>query len=88
ASHYVPFYAMTLLVTWLQSGGFRLSAIVVSIGAAPVHLRALWATLRKRPAKWKATNQFGGGTRSLWVVMPHVALLVLNLTAIVVGIIV
>ena len=26
ASHYVPFYALTLLVTWLQSGGFRGSA--------------------------------------------------------------
>src|SRR5205814_5302602 len=85
ASHYVPFYAMTLLVTWLQSGGFRVAAIVASIGAAPVHARALWATLRKRKATWNATNQAGAGTGSLWAVMPHVALVVLNLTAIVVG---
>jgi cellulose synthase (UDP-forming) len=85
AAHYLPFYAMTLLVTWLQSGGFRVSAIVASIGAAPVHLRALWATLCRRPARWNATNQLGAGSRSLWVVMPHVALLVLNVTAIVVG---
>jgi cellulose synthase (UDP-forming) len=88
ATHYVPFYAMTLLVTWLQSGGFKGSAIVASIGAAPVHLRALWATVRNKPAKWSATNRHGGGTRSLWVVMPHVALLLLNVTAIAVGLIV
>lgn len=88
ATHYVPFYAMTLLVTWLQSGGFKVSAIVASIGAAPVHLRALWATARNKPAKWRATNQVGSGTRSLWVVMPHVALLILNVTGITVGLIV
>jgi cellulose synthase (UDP-forming) len=88
ASHYVPFQAMVLLVTWLQSGGFKGSAIVASIGAAPVHTRALWATLRNKPAKWRATNQAGSSTRSLWAVMPHVALLVLNVTAVVVGVIV
>jgi cellulose synthase (UDP-forming) len=88
ATHYVPFYAMTLLVTWLQSGGFRLSAIVASIGAAPVHVRALWMALLNRPAKWKATNEVGGGTRSLWAVMPHLVLLVINATAITVGVIV
>ena len=88
AKHYVPFQATVLLVTWLQSGGFKLSAIVASIGAAPVHLRALWAAALNRPAKWKATNQAGAGTRSLWVVMPHTALLVLNVTAIAVGVLV
>jgi cellulose synthase (UDP-forming) len=88
ATHYLPFQALVLLVTWLQSGGFKPSAIVASIGAAPVHARALVATLLGRRAKWNATNQLGGGTRSLWVVMPHLFLLVLNLTAIVVGLIV
>jgi cellulose synthase (UDP-forming) len=88
ASHYLPFYAMTMLVTWLQSGGFRVAAIVVSIGAAPVHVRALWSTLRNRDAKWNVTNQAGGGGRSLWVVMPHIALLAVNITAIVVGLVV
>ena len=86
ATHYVPFYAMTLLVTWLQSGGFRIAAIVASIGAAPVHARALVTVIRNRKAVWNATNQAGGSRRSLWVVMPHVALLLLNLTAIAVGI--
>ena len=77
ATHYLPFQAMTLLVTWLQSGGFRLSAIVASIGAAPVHaagaVGARCATGR-RPGR--ATNQAGRRARSLWAVMPHVALLV------------
>jgi cellulose synthase (UDP-forming) len=87
AAHYLPFYGMVLLVTWLQSGGFKLSAIVASIGAAPVHARALWATLRDRPAVWRATNSHGS-VRSLWAVMPHVALLTLNATAIAVGVVV
>ncbi|GIE99868.1 glycosyltransferase family 2 protein [Paractinoplanes rishiriensis] len=88
AAHYLPFQAMVLLVAWLQSGGFKLSATVASIGAAPVHARAFWATLRRRPAKWSATNQVGAGTRSLWVVMPQVALLLLNATGIVAGLVV
>jgi cellulose synthase (UDP-forming) len=87
ASRYLPFYGMVMLVTWLQSGGFRVAAIVSSIGAAPVHARALWATLRGRAATWSATNADRGG-RSLWVVMPHLALLVLNVTAIAVGLVV
>ncbi|MDT4994617.1 MAG: hypothetical protein QOH97_4509 [Actinoplanes sp.] len=88
ATHYLPFQAAVLLVTWLQSGGFKLSAIVASIGAAPVHLRALGGVLLGRPAKWKVTNAGGDGARSLWAVMPLVALLVLNSTAIVVGVLV
>jgi cellulose synthase (UDP-forming) len=31
ATHYLPFQAAVLLVTWLQSGGFKLSAIVASL---------------------------------------------------------
>jgi cellulose synthase (UDP-forming) len=88
ATHYVPFQVAVLLVTWLQSGGFKLSAIVASIGAAPVHLRALGSVLVGRPAKWRVTNAGGRGTRSLWAVMPLVALLILNVTAIAVGVLV
>ncbi|MEU8238398.1 glycosyltransferase family 2 protein [Actinoplanes missouriensis] len=88
AAHYLPFQAAVLLVTWLQSGGFRLSAIVASIGATPVHLRALGAVLAGRQAKWKATNAGGAAARSLWAVMPLVGLLILNVTAIVVGLLV
>ena len=85
ATHYIPFTALTLLVTWLQSGGFRVAAIVASIGAAPMHARALLSVLFGRRATWSATNSAGGARQSLSVVMPHVALLLLNLTAIVVG---
>jgi cellulose synthase (UDP-forming) len=88
ATHYLPFQAAVLLVTWLQSGGFKLSAIVASIGAVPVHLRALGGVLTGRPAKWKVTNAGGPGARSLWAVMPLVALLLLNGTAVVVGVLV
>ena len=88
AAHYLPFQVMVLVVTWLQSGGFRMSAIVASIGATPVHARAFWATLRNKPARWSATNQAGAGTRSLWVVMPQLGLALLNVTGIVVGLVV
>ena len=88
ASHYVPFYALTLLVTWLQSGGFRGSAIVTSLAAAPVHARALWATLRGKRATWSVTHRTSARVRSLRAVLPHLALLVLNVTAITVGLVV
>jgi len=85
ATHYVPFYAATLLVTWLQSGGFRPAAIVMSIAAAPVHVKALVATALGRKAKWSVTHRMGGAAASLWPVLPHVALMVLNVSAIVAG---
>jgi cellulose synthase (UDP-forming) len=88
ATHYLPFQAAVLLVTWLQSGGFKPSAIVASIGATPVHLRAFGAVLVGRRAKWRATNAGGSAARSLWAVMPLVALLILNVTAIAVGLLV
>lgn len=86
ALHYVPFYATTLLVTWLQSGGLRPAAIVMSIAAAPVHVRALVATMFGRKAKWSVTNGAGGTAASLWAVMPHIWLIVLNVSAIAVGV--
>ncbi|MDQ1644039.1 MAG: hypothetical protein QOJ50_223 [Cryptosporangiaceae bacterium] len=86
ATHYLPFYVLTLLVTWLQSGGFRPAAIVASIGAAPVHLSALVRTLVRRTGTWQATNRAGGSARSLWPVMPHIGLLTMNVVAIAVGV--
>jgi cellulose synthase (UDP-forming) len=85
ASHYLPFYVATLAVTWLQSGGFRLSAIVTSIAAAPVHLRAMWGVVTRRKSSWTATNSARRSTSSLWPVMPHIFLIGLNACAIAVG---
>ena len=53
-----------------------------------MHLRALGGVLLGRPAKWKVTNAGGDGARSLWAVMPLVAIMLLNGTAIVVGVLV
>jgi cellulose synthase (UDP-forming) len=86
AVHYVPFYALSPLVTWLQSGGLRVAAIVASIGAVPVHVRALVGVLTNRKVRWTATNTAAGGRQALWVVMPHIALLLLNVMAIAVGV--
>ena len=85
AAHYVPFFASTMLVTWLQSGGFRPAAIVTSIGAAPVHLKAFLAVLFRRRATWSVTNATAHGAAGLWPVMAHIGLLVFNVTAIAVG---
>ena len=85
AAYYVPFFASTMLVTWLQSGGFRPAAIVTSIGTAPVHLKAFLAVLFRRRAGWSVTNTASHGAASLWPVMPHIVLLAFNLTAIAVG---
>ena len=85
-THYVPFYTLVMAVTWLQCGGFRPSAVVTSIGAAPVHLRAFVMALLGRKAKWTVTNVKSGTLPGVQLVLPHVALLVLNLTAIAVGV--
>ena len=84
-THYVPFYVLIVLVTWLQCGGFKPAAIVTSIGAAPVHARALLMVLLRRKASWTVTNARAGGLPGVELVLPQIALLLLNAVAIVVG---
>ena len=83
--HYAPFYALVVLVTWLQCGGFKPAAVVASIGAAPVHARALLMALLKRKASWTVTNARSGVLPGVELVLPHVGLLLLNAVAIGVG---
>jgi cellulose synthase (UDP-forming) len=83
--HYAPFYALLVLVTWLQCGGFKPQAIVTSIGSAPVVARALTMVLLRRKASWTVTNARSGRLPGVELVLPHVALLLLNLVAIAVG---
>jgi cellulose synthase (UDP-forming) len=84
--HYMPFYLLIMLVTVLQLGGFKVSAIVTSIGAAPVHVRALLMAALKRKVRWTVTNAGPGGLPGVELVLPHVALLLLNAVAVGVGV--
>lgn len=84
--HYMPFYFMIMLVTVIQLGGLKLSAIVTSIGAAPVHVRALILAIFKRRIRWTVTNAGPRGLPGVELVLPHVFLLLVNLVAVVVGI--
>ena len=85
-THYAPFYVIIVLITVIQTGGFKLSSMIVSIGAAPVHLRAFIMALVGRKARWSVTNAGSGGLPGVGLVFPHVILLLLNLVAIVVGV--
>lgn len=82
---YVPFVACQLLITWIQAGGFRVAAVVTSIGVAPVYVRAFFSVLFRRGSTWSVTNT-QGAIRSVELVLPQIALLSLNALAIVVGI--
>jgi cellulose synthase (UDP-forming) len=82
----MPFYCLIVLVTVLQLGGFKVSAIVTSIGAAPVHVRALIMAILKRKVRWTVTNAGPSGLPGVELVIPHVFLLLLNAVAIGVGI--
>jgi cellulose synthase (UDP-forming) len=84
--HYMPFYFLIMLVTVVQLGGFKISAIVTSIGAAPVHIRALIMAIFKRKVRWTVTNAGPRGLPGVELVLPHVFLLLLNVVAVVVGI--
>lgn len=72
AIHYVPFYALTIAVPFLQAGKIRVSAILVSLAAAPAHIRALVMTALRQRAGWSVTNGKHGGF-SLRQVLPHLA---------------
>jgi cellulose synthase (UDP-forming) len=84
--HYAPFYLLIILVTVLQLGGFKPAAIVTSIGAAPVHVKALIMAIFKRKVRWTVTNAGPTGLPGVELVLPHVALLLLNIVAVAVGI--
>ncbi|MET8153309.1 glycosyltransferase family 2 protein [Actinoplanes sp. NPDC049668] len=84
--HYAPFYLLIVLVTVMQLGGFKPAAIVTSIGAAPVHVKALFMAMFKRKVRWSVTNSGPTGLPGVELVLPHVALLLLNVVAVAVGI--
>lgn len=85
-THYVPFYALLLIVTFLQVGGFKPAAIITSIAAAPVHGRALVMAILKRKTGWTVTNAHSSGQLpGIELVLPHVGFVLINLTAIAVG---
>ena len=84
--HYAPFYLLIMAVTVIQLGGFKVSAIVTSIGAAPIHVRAFVMALFKRHVKWTVTNAGPAGLPGVELVLPHVALFLLNALAIAVGV--
>ncbi len=83
--HYVPFYALTIAVPFLQAGKVRWSAIVVSLAAAPAHIRALILTAAGQEASWSVTNGRHGGF-SLRSVIPHLAIGLLCIVALITGI--
>jgi cellulose synthase (UDP-forming) len=83
--HYVPFYVLTVLITWLQCGGFKPSAVITSIAAAPVHARALLMVLLRRKASWSVTNARSTGLPGVELVLPQIALLLFNAMSIGVG---
>jgi cellulose synthase (UDP-forming) len=84
--HYMPFYLLIMLVTVVQLGGFKPAAIVTSIGAAPVHVRALIMAILKRKVRWTVTNAGPRGLPGVELVLSHVVLLLLNAVAVAVGI--
>lgn len=67
--HYVPFYLLTIAVPFLQAGKIRMSAIIVSLAAAPAHLRGLLMTALRQDVGWNVTNSSQGGF-SLRTVIP------------------
>ena len=84
AVHYVPFYALTIAVPFLQAGKIRVSAIIVSLAAAPAHVRALIMTGLRQRATWSVTNGRHGGFR-LRSIIPHLAIGVLCIVSLIVG---
>jgi cellulose synthase (UDP-forming) len=84
--HYAPFYLLIMLVTVMQLGGYKPSAVVTSLAAAPVHVRALVMAIFKRQVRWTVTNAGPRGLPGVELVLPHVMLLLLNAVALAVGV--
>ncbi len=79
--HYLPFYLLTIAVPFVQAGKFRMSAIIVSLAAAPAHIKAFFATALRQRASWNVTNGGGGGF-SIRDLKPHMAIVLLDVFSI------
>lgn len=82
---YLPFWVLTQAVLWMQSGGFRIRPVVLSVASAPVHVAAFFAVLFRRRAVWRSTGAKGSAPTVVEVTLPQVVLLAINLAGIVVG---
>lgn len=82
--HYVPFYALTIAVPFLQAGKVRWSAIIVSLAAAPAHIRGLLMTATGQQASWSVTNSQRGGL-TLRSIIPHLFIALLCIWALITG---
>lgn len=81
--HFVPFYVLVLAVTAVQAGKFQLSAVVVSLAAAPAHIRAFFSTLFRRKTAWSVTNSGAGGF-NLTLLAPHLFIGLLSILSLIV----
>ncbi len=84
AIHFVPFYFLSIMVPFIQAGKFRPSSVVVSLAAAPAHLRAFVTTARKQKTAWSVTNSRQGGFK-LRLLTPHLFIGVLDVLSLVVA---
>ncbi len=82
--HFIPFYFLALMVPFMQAGKFRPSAVVVSLAAAPAHLRAFTTTLFRKKTAWSVTNSRQGGFK-LRTLTPHMFIAILDVLSIVVA---
>ncbi len=80
----MPFYFLALMVPFIQSGKFRPSSVVVSLAAAPAHLRAFTTTAMKKKTAWSVTNSRQGGFK-LRLLTPHLFVGVIDVLSIVVA---
>lgn len=84
-TRFLPFYLLTQAVLWLQAGGLKINPIILSVATAPAHVHAFFAVLLRRKPTWRATNEKTTPPSIVETMLPQLTLLLLNLTAIVVG---
>ena len=84
-TRFLPFYLLNQAVLWLQAGGFKLRPVILSVATAPAHVAAFFAVLLRRKPVWRSTNEKTKPPSVLETMLPQITLLLLNLTAITVG---
>ncbi len=82
---YLPFFVFVQLALYLQIGGWRPSAMALSIASAPAQFRALLSVVTGKNIEWKASNSDGEVPRVLDVMPGAVFLLVINAAGLATG---
>lgn len=81
--HYIPFFVINFAITIYVMNGLKLRSLVLALGTFPSYVNAFFQVLIGSRFKWQVTNK--KEKRKYSIIYPHIVVVLLSITAILVG---